>query len=417
MLDPISQEVRYCSPYHGGWDIARMALSVPESHAVFFCPASCARIIALNAKKNGLQPRLSVYGLREDEIVMNDYRDAVVSSVGELMERLPQRPKVLMLFVSCIDSMLATDHSGELRDLEKLYPDVRFMLMRMDPICQSAKRRQTIFKLHEDIFSLLEPCTRDPRLVALTGGNDWPRDGFFTEHLRKNGLSVTHVGLCRTMEEFQQMAGAALNVCTMPYGSEAVKLLQKRYGTPFVMLTQKADLDLFESDMKKVCDALEIACPDLPSLRQSAVCAAEKAAKKLGGLPVYVDSAAFIDPVSWGLFLKRCGLNVKKVYVYSPTAGSGPDAEALASEFPDVEIRDCGRYDMPDSRAKEVSEAVAVGQECGCFARAAWTVPLFCDNGYWGWDAVQNVCRLIEDAPETAVTVAEMSEEARLCAV
>ena len=417
MTDPISKDIRYCSPYHGGWDIARMALNIPESHAVFFCPASCARIIALNAEKNGIKSRLSVYGLREDEIVMNDYREAVTGSVTELLERLPVRPKVVIIFTSCIDSMLATDHTGEIANLSVRYPDVEFMIMKMDPICQSAKRRQTIFKVHEDIFSLLKPAERDPRSVALMGGNEWPREGSFTEHLRNSGINVMHIGLCGTMEEYQKMAGAALNVCTMPYGNDAVRLLQKRYGTPFVTLTQKADLDLFESDMKKVCEALGIPAPDTDGLRQKAVCAAEKAAKKLGGLPLYVDSAAFIDPVSWGLFLKRSGFNVKKIYVYSPTAGSGPDAEALASEFPDVEIRDCGKYDMPDSRAREVSEAVAVGQECGCFARAAYTVPLFCDSGYWGWDAVLNVCGLIERAPETAVTAAEMAEEAVLCAV
>ena len=416
MTDPISKDVRYCSPYHGGWDIARMALAIPESHAVFYCPASCARIIALNAKKNGINSRLSVYGLREDEIVMNDYRDAVVGSVGELMSRLTVRPKVLIIFVSCIDSMLATDHTGELRELEKTYPDVRFMLMKMDPICQSAKRRQTIFKVHEDIFSLLGPRERDPRAAAILGGNEWPREGVFTEHLRKNDINAMHIGLCRTMDDYQKMAGAALNICTMPYGTDAVKLLQKRYGTPFVYLTQKADTDLFESDMKNVCGALEIPCPDFDALRHSAVSAVERAAKKLGGMPVYVDSAAFIDPVSWGLFLKRGGLNVKKVYVYSPTASETPDAKALTREYPDVEVRDCGRYDMPDGRATEICEAVAVGQECGCFAKAAYTVPLFCDNGHWGWDAVQNVCTLIENAPEAAVTAAEMAEEAILCA-
>lgn len=416
MLDPISQEVRYCSPYHGGWDIARMALNVPESHAVFFCPASCARIIALNAKKNGLQPRLSVYGLREDEIVMNDYRDAVVSSVSELLERLPKKPKALMLFVSCIDSMLATDHSGELRDLERLYPDVRFMLMRMDPICQSAKRRQTIFKLHEDVFSLLEPRERDAHLVALTGGNDWPREGVFTGHFLKNGFSVSHIGLCRTMEEFQKMAGAALNVCTMPFGMDAVRMLEKKCGTPFVMLTQKADFELFESDFQKICDVLRISAPDYAALRAETVSAMARAAKKLNGMPVFLDSAAFNDPVSWGLLLKRHGVNVKKVFVYSPAAAETPEAMALCREFPDVEVRDCGRCDMPDDRAVEPCEAVAVGQECGCFTGAKYTVPLFCDNGHWGWDAVKNVCGLIENAPENAVSTAALTEEAKLCA-
>ena len=416
MTDPIAKDIRYCSPYHGGWDIARMALNIPESHAVFFCPASCARIIALNAAKNGIKHRLSVYGLREDEIVMNDYREAVTGSVTELLGRLPVRPKVVIIFTSCIDSMLATDHTGEIDDLGKKYPDVRFMIMKMDPICQSAKRRQTIFKLHEDIFSLLEPAERDPRAAALMGGNEWPREGFFTEHLKKSGIDVMHIGLCGTMEEYQKMAGAALDICTMPYGTDAVKLLQKRYATPFVMMTQKADLDLFGSDMKKVCEALEIPLPDLDGLRQKAVSAVEKAVRKIGNMPVYVDSAAFMDPVSWGLFLKRCGMNVKKIFVYSPTAGASPEAGILAEEYPDVEVRDCGRYDMPDCRTTAVSEAIAVGQECGCFAGARYTVPLFCDSGYWGWDAVLNVCGLIEDAPETAVTAAEMAEEAILCA-
>ncbi|MBR5381610.1 MAG: hypothetical protein IK136_03215 [Oscillospiraceae bacterium] len=416
MTDLIAKEIRYCSPYHGGWDIARMALAIPESHAVFFCPASCARIIALNAAKNGIKPRLSVYGLREDEIVMNDYRDAVVGSIRELLSRPFVRPKVILIFVSCIDSMLATDHEGELRELRAAYPDITFMLMKMDPICQTAKRRQTIFKLHEDIFSLLEPREKDPRAAAILGGNEWPRDGYFTEHLRKNGVEAMHIGLCKTLSEFRGMSRASVNVCTMPYGTDAVKLLQKRYETPFVHLTQKADLDLFESGMKSVCDALSIPCPDFDALRQEAVSAVERTAKKIGRIPVYVDSAAFMDPVSWGLFLKRNGLNVKKVYVYAPNAAETPDAQTLKSEFPDVEVRDCGRYDMPDGRTTEVCEAVAIGQESGCFAGAKYTVPLFCDNGHWGWDAVLNVCRLIENAPETAVTAAKMAEEAILCA-
>ena len=129
MTDPIAKDIRYCSPYHGGWDIARMALNIPESHAVFFCPASCARIIALNARKNGIGSRLSVYGLREDEIVMNDYREAVTGNVTELLERLPARPKVVIIFTSCIDSLLATDHTGEVMDLSGRYPDVEFMIM------------------------------------------------------------------------------------------------------------------------------------------------------------------------------------------------------------------------------------------------------------------------------------------------
>ena len=42
---------RFCHPYHGGWDVARIALDIPESRILFVCPISCARIICLNAIK------------------------------------------------------------------------------------------------------------------------------------------------------------------------------------------------------------------------------------------------------------------------------------------------------------------------------------------------------------------------------
>ncbi|MBE6118709.1 MAG: hypothetical protein E7188_09230, partial [Erysipelotrichaceae bacterium] len=64
---------RYCHPYHGDWDVATIALDIPESRILFVCPVSCARNICLNAYNGNYKDRIDVLALSEDDIVSGNY--------------------------------------------------------------------------------------------------------------------------------------------------------------------------------------------------------------------------------------------------------------------------------------------------------------------------------------------------------
>ena len=97
---------RYCHPYHGGWDVATIALNIPESRILFICPVTCARNICLNAINGGYKDRVDVLALTEDDIVSGSYEEKTVAAACEILDTVQPRPKAMILYVSCIDAML-----------------------------------------------------------------------------------------------------------------------------------------------------------------------------------------------------------------------------------------------------------------------------------------------------------------------
>jgi len=409
-------ELRYCSPFHGGWDIARMALLIPESRILFICPSSCARIIALNALRSGLCGRLAVYGLSQQEIVMDDYAAATLDSMRRLIAIPGPRPKVMILFVSCIDSMLATDHQAELDTLSAEYPDIHFMLMRMNPICQHPQGQLPLFKLQQDIFGLLDGLgPADPRQVALIGSNlPLSPDSELAGHLADNGLRLTHISRCATYHDFQGLAKARLNLVTTPYGLDAAEMLLQKFATPYVRLSVINSFDAFDHDLAMICQALDIASPDLAAQRQLTVAALHQAAAALAGRPVVVDGSAVWHPLSLAALLADHGFNVQAVYVGTPV-DAGPAVTQLAARG--IEIIDAGHHVMPARRQTAARDIVAIGQLGGCFAAASHVVDLFCDSGLWGYQGLRRLAALMTASAAVTHTVGDIAREAERCTV
>lgn len=411
--------LRYCSPFHGGWDIARMALRLPQSHVIFFCPASCARIIALNAIKNGIKDRLSVYGLTESEIVMNDESQAAMDSVKAVLDYRKERPRVIILFVSCIDSMLATDHEGDLKALRAAYPDIRFSLMRMNPICQSTQAQLPLFKLQQDVFDHLDARERTPRdekRVALIGSNvPLPKTSDLRAHLELNGIEVLHIGECADFDAFQAMARPRMNIVAMPYGLDAAKRLKTRFGTDFVVLTQKLSPDAFDELLLTISARVGIPAPDVKTLRESAMEKLASVREKIGDMPVVLDSSAFMAPLSAARFLADAGFRVRAVYLNSAVPVEREEAQSLAASYPSLKIIDAGHYSMPGLRAGQESDILAIGLESACYAGAKYTNPKFCDDGRWGYDGLIALAEGMMQACESPRSARSIGGEATLC--
>lgn len=95
--------LHYVSPAHGGWGVVRIAALVPESHQLFVAPFACGRHGALGGAVNGIKERISYLYIDEADIVSGGYEDLIPDAVDELFTYLTSRPKVLFLFVSCLD--------------------------------------------------------------------------------------------------------------------------------------------------------------------------------------------------------------------------------------------------------------------------------------------------------------------------
>ena len=72
---------------------------------------ACGRHGALGGALNGIKDKVSYVYIDESDIVSGGYEELIPNAVDELFEFLEKRPRVLLLFVSCLDDLLGTDHA------------------------------------------------------------------------------------------------------------------------------------------------------------------------------------------------------------------------------------------------------------------------------------------------------------------
>ncbi|MFR3322121.1 MAG: hypothetical protein ACLTSZ_14555 [Lachnospiraceae bacterium] len=86
---------------------------IPESYELFISPAACGRHGALGAVQHGIKDRLSYYFV--DEKISLRVRCGGDDGGGETAWCLVPRgkkPRVLILFVTCIDDLIGTDNDA-----------------------------------------------------------------------------------------------------------------------------------------------------------------------------------------------------------------------------------------------------------------------------------------------------------------
>lgn len=406
--------LRYCSPYHGGWDIARMALLLPQSHILFICPYSCARIITLNAVQSGTKEQISVLGITEEQIVSGDYESLTVKVAQQVVRSLDKQPKVLILFMSCIDSLLTTDHQEEIVALSESFPDTKFVLFRMNPICRDSSGPPLI-RMQRDLYDLLEPSQEIIPAVNYIGCNIMlPPENEQVQAICAGGYQVRHLSMFKTFQEFCELSNGYLNIVGLPLGLEAAQAMKRRLGIDFVMLPQNFDFADYSKTTSEICHKLNIELPDFHSIETRAEEALGHAAQVLNGFEVVVDSSAVLRPFSLAKLLVKYGFNVRCVYVDSANPPEKASIEWLQKNAPQVEMIDSGDILMPDKRNFKLREGLAIGLEASCYHRTTHTLDLFYDNGLWGYQGVIELANRIENALLAPYSILDVKEASLL---
>ena len=122
-------ELSYQIPEFGR---AKRIIRIPESHALYLCPNACGRRQGIRALRNGEADHASFLRFSQTDIVSGAYEEQVLQAVGELLDALHPRPRVLSLYVNCIDDFLGTDEDL-LAELRAAFPGMRFPAVAHQP--------------------------------------------------------------------------------------------------------------------------------------------------------------------------------------------------------------------------------------------------------------------------------------------
>ena len=193
--------LQYVSPAHGGWGVIRVAALVPESHLLFVCPFACGRHGALGGIINKIKDRVHYLYIDESDIVSGNYENLIPDGVKELFDFLETRPKVLYIFVSCLDDLLGTDHESLNEELSELFPDVHFVTAHMNPFKQDTKIPPAV-GLQISMYSMFTENLPKKNQINMIGNNAFVSEDCELYSLMENaGYKICHLGLCKSFDD------------------------------------------------------------------------------------------------------------------------------------------------------------------------------------------------------------------------
>ena len=106
----------------------------------------------------------------EDVILLGGMEEFLLNGASTLLDSLTPLPKVLFLFVSCIDDFLGTDPQQFLVPLREKYPAVTFLLGHMNPIKRQSSLPPVV-NMQKQLVAPLTPTGRQQNAVNLIGSN------------------------------------------------------------------------------------------------------------------------------------------------------------------------------------------------------------------------------------------------------
>ena len=277
----------YNSPGAEGFGVKRAGLSVPESVMLIVAPGCCGRNTSIVSSMPQYKDRFFYLMMDETDLVTGRHLKRIPDAVCEVVSHLDKKgnkPKVVMICITCVDALLGTDMERvcsacerALGDGTRVRPSYMYALTREG-------RRPPMVHVRQTLYSLLEPMEKDPKSVNIIGYFAPFEDGELQKILTDAGVkNIRQISTCGTYEEFLKMASANFNIVTNPEVRAAAHDMSSRLGTPYIELTRVhdvariaaqyqafagavgIDIDVSEEQAKaqKAVDDLKAAFPDL----------------------------------------------------------------------------------------------------------------------------------------------------------
>ena len=418
-----SKTLHYESPAHGGWGVIRVAALVPEMHMLFVAPSACGRHGALGGIMNGVKDKVSYLFIDEKGIVSGDYEQQIPQAVAELFAFLQKQPRVLFLFVSCLDDMLGTDHEALLETLSAQWPQVQFRTCHMNPI-QSDTALPPLVTLNRNIYSLLrvQPKTTpvcSTAQINLIGNNVPPhKDGELYRVLAQNGITVRHIQECTSFDEYCTMNKSCLNLVLSPVAAYAARDMEANPGIPYQLAYISYNPQEIRAWYATLAQKLtELGKPVAFSIESDAAQAEaslRETAALLRGTPIALDFQAVKRTCSLAKTLIQYGFTVALLAIDTVLPFEKADFAWLQEHAPHLEVASPLHHDSPKFAYRSYSNCLCIGFDAGYMTGSTHVVNIMDDEGNFGFNGILRLMKHIQAAYHNTANVPQMIREAKL---
>ena len=391
----------YSSPCRGAWNIVHYGTLVPEGHQIYVCPVSCLRGVVLTTAEMGPEAmeKLSTIAVGEDNILNGDLEEQVLHGVERIIDTLPKRPRMVMIFTSCIHHFLAVNYQRVYKILRSEYPDIDFIDCYMNPIMK--RKTPPMPSLRRQILRVLKPAELDSRQVSFVG-NCFPMEEHcdLTNFLRDNGIRICDLTTMRKYDDFKVMEHSCLNFTFHNVAAWAGKDLEIRLKQRWLVMRESYDYDTIDADMRAAAEALgllPLSSETVSEERKKTEKAVDELKAVLGDIPVSIDDSAVDRPLELALYLLRHGFSVESVVM---DVNSEPEEvfNALQRIKPELKIYSAHGWNMRRARTKYEGKIVGIGQKSAYLYDTPYFVNMTENAGLYGYAGIRRLIELIKEA-------------------
>ena len=408
-LTPYEYGVEYGSPARGLWNIVHTGMLLPESHQIFVCAQGCLRGVVLTAAEMGAQDRFSTIAVCENNVLDGDMEALIIDGVTDVLRKLPNLPKAVLVFTSCVPHFRGCDLDYVYAKLRERFPQIFFTDCYMYPIMRKTKTPPDPMVRMRLYSFLTRQNIRDEKCVNIIGNNYPTEDSAdFVRMLRGAGFELRDITRCRSFREYQRMAHSRLNIAYMPPAIPAVRDLKERAAIDYLYLPLSYDYKEIRENLEKLAGCLDIPMIDTALLEAEAERAVSTAARLLGETPVTIDYTATPRPLGLAELLLEHGVRVRTVYadvfipeerpVFERLRERYPELELCATVHPKMVLRAGGARAAAAEAGGEPEKVVAIGQKAAYFCDTPYFVNMLEGGGFWGFDGIVHLAEAVCDA-------------------
>ena len=307
----------YNSPGAEGFGVKRAGLAVPESVMLIVSPGCCGRNTSIVSSMPQYKDRFFYLMMDETDLVTGRHLKRIPEAVSEVVSFLDKKgnkPKVVMICITCVDALLGTDMErvcsaceSALSDGTRVAPCYMYALTREG-------RRPPMVHVRQTIYSLLEPMEKDPKSVNIIGNFAPLYEGELQKMLTDAGVKhIRQISTCKTYDEFMKMASANFNIVLNPEARAAANDMSTRLGIPYIELTRVHDVMINVLQYSSFANAAGISA-DLSAEKEAAQNAVDSLKKDHPGLTFNIGECLNADPFELALSLARYGFGVDEIY-------------------------------------------------------------------------------------------------------
>lgn len=398
---PFAQQLEYSSPARGTWNIVHTGNLIPESHEIFVCAKGCLRGVVLTAAEAGTMGRYSALEIREENILNGDMETMMIEGVADIIAKLPYKPRSILLYISCQHFFMAYDRELVFEVLRDRFKDIDFTDCYMIPTLRKSGITPDQ-KMRIQLYSLLRKKETDQSQINLMGSNHTIVDSCeIYSLLEDNGLNLTSINDCTSYDEYLDLAKGRLNIMYEPIAMMAADDMKERLDIPYIYLPNVFRSEDIEENYRNLESVLGISFSEekLSKARDAAERAVKETLSIVGRTPIAVDYTFSPRVLNLARFLAEAGFNVTDVFADAFFPEEEKDFCWLRDNCPDTVLHPTNRAAM--RYEKDInSDALALGQKAACFMGTDNFVNIAECGGFFGFDGVVQIMKLMQEAFE-----------------